>query len=627
MDIFIESPTARADEWTLNGDGRVVDGFAKFLRSLAVKVVCSNLPSAAAAENVESRVELSEAVRAWFADNAAPDPFGPFAGDDLSRACRERVDAVCADVAAGKLKIRRAKKVAPAPADAWDGPVIQLEVGVIEPAVDAAERALSASKRGVYQRSGEIVTTGKMPVKTASGDEISAQRIFKMDDVAVHEAIAAVAKFEQWSAKSEKFTRCAPPSWVARTLVSRTGRLNLPVLSAVVEAPTMRRDGSILDTEGYDPISGMLVDFYGKVWPVMPDAPGRAEAEQALEILKDLVSESAFVEPVDRAVALAAFLTACVRRSIRTAPLFAFTAPTAGSGKSLLVDICSILSSGHEAGVIAQGRDEAEDEKRLASEIMAGSSIIAIDNCTRPLDGDLLCQMLTQTTVKVRVLGSSKTPEFPMNALVCATGNNLIVSGDQTRRVMLSRLDAGIERPELRNFKRDIVAHTKAARGDYVAACLTIMRAYHLAGRPQTKGRALAGFTEWLSWVRDALMWLGEPDITECIERTRELDPKLDAIRVITSEWQRTIGEKRVTAAELIGTACGMRTGSLGQRGEFEFPEFREALLAVAGDGGAVNGRRLGKWLSSNMGRLVNGIRIVRDGSAANAVKWRLEVA
>jgi putative DNA primase/helicase len=69
---------------------------------------------------------------------------------------------------------------------------------------------------------------------------------------------------------------------------------------------------------------------------------------------------------------LSAILTALVRRSLPTAPMHAFRSPVAGSGKSTLVDIASAISTGHEAGVIAQGKSDEETEKRLGSALLAG---------------------------------------------------------------------------------------------------------------------------------------------------------------------------------------------------------------------------------------------------------------
>ena len=43
-------------------------------------------------------------------------------------------------------------------------------------------------------------------------------------------------------------------------------------------------------------------------------------------------------------------------------------------------------------------------EKRLGAALIAGDRIISIDNCERPLGGELLCQALTQRILKPRVL-------------------------------------------------------------------------------------------------------------------------------------------------------------------------------------------------------------------------------
>jgi putative DNA primase/helicase len=76
--------------------------------------------------------------------------------------------------------------------------------------------------------------------------------------------------------------------------------------------------------------------------------------------------------------------------------MHAFTAPVAGSGKSKLVEVASIIATGHEAPVIAPGATEEELEKRLGGALLAGDTVIALDNCDAPLGGVLLCQALTR---------------------------------------------------------------------------------------------------------------------------------------------------------------------------------------------------------------------------------------
>jgi len=67
------------------------------------------------------------------------------------------------------------------------------------------------------------------------------------------------------------------------------------------------------------------------------------------------------------------------------------------------------------------------------------------------------------------------------------------------------------------------------------------------------------------------------------------------------------------------------RAQAASNRKSFLHPEFREALLTVAGDSGNINGRRLGKWLSANKGNIVNGLRIVGDGTLEGIARYRLQ--
>ena len=86
--------------------------------------------------------------------------------------------------------------------------------------------------------------------------------------------------------------------------------------------------------------------------------------------------------------------------------LNAFTAPVAGSGKTMLVDICSMIATGRRAPVLDQSKDDIETDKRLVAALLRGGSIVSIDNVDRPLDSALLCQALTAGGVmQVRPLG------------------------------------------------------------------------------------------------------------------------------------------------------------------------------------------------------------------------------
>jgi hypothetical protein len=499
-------------------------------------------------------------------------------------------------------------------------PTIRLIAGDIERIVDEAERALIKATPGLFQRDNKIVVVATSPMIGADGKHIAGLRIFERGEHALTEDMARAAHFLKFDARANEFVNKDPPISIVKTLQQRIGRLRFPILTGVVTAPTLRPDGSIIDQAGYDRRTGLLFDPQGVEFPPIPDRPTLDDAERGLTVLNDLIDTFPFVENRHRSVALSAILTACARRSLRFAPMHAYTAPVAGSGKSKLVDIASVIATGREAGVIALAKEE-EFEKRLASVLLAGDQIVSIDNCEAPLGGDLLCQMLTQAVVKPRILGVSQTPEITNGCFVMATGNNIKSLGDVTRRTILCRLDPKSERPELRIFDRDPVSEAKDGRASYVAAALTILRAYHVAGKPG-KLPPLGGFEDWSDVIRSALVGLGCADPVDTIEEVRKTDNRLDELQAVLNQWSDAIGDERATAADVIKVATETQSGYA--HSEFVRPDFREALLAVAGQGGSVNGRRLGNWLAAIKDRLVDGRNIEHCGVRGGAAVWRL---
>ena len=501
---------------------------------------------------------------------------------------------------------------------------IRIVPGQLPNIVDQAEQALIESNLGLYQRGSFIVRSGMVQLSKSGGKEVTIQRILEVGEHALLEAMTVAADWERYDARKRKCTAIDAPMGVARAYLQRIGRWKLPVLAGIIDAPTLRPDGSILSSPGYDQETGLLLVTDGTAFPSVPDQPTKVEAIAALRVLSTLVANFPFVDAASQAVALSAILTACIRSSLPAAPMHAFSAPTAGSGKSKLVDIASVIATGREAGVISQGRTEEELEKRLGALLLASDRVIAIDNCEAPLGGEFLCCALTQSVVRARILGRSEAPELPSDAFITATGNNLILAGDLARRAVLCRLDPKEERPELRRFHSDPVAIVKADRGRYLVAALTVLRAFHVAKRP-VRPDPLGSYEVWSDWVRGALIWLGEDDPVATMEGVRKSDPKLDALTAVLEQWD-WVGYGPVSVRDVIDVATKQVSPStMYARPEFLYPDLREASLAVAGEGGAINSKRLGKWLAGNQDRIVQGRRLIRAGVSGGIARWRME--
>ena len=372
---------------------------------------------------------------------------------------------------------------------------IVMRPGKLVDIVDQAQAALLKNQVPIYQRGGELVRATHLKVATdpRTGGvrrETGSVVLLPLDDAWLAEQMARSAAWFSETAKG-KLVPADPSQKYARHLLARAGEWEFSVLHGVLTAPTLARDGRIIETPGYDAASGLLLDIEPGSFPPIPSEPTKAQAKEALEKLAHLLRGFPFVTEAAKSVALSAMLTALVRSSLRTAPLHAFDAPTAGTGKGKLAEMPSLLVSGVRPPAMSQGKSPEEDEKRLSTVLRAGDPVILIDNCNIALDGDFLCSMLTQEIVQARILGLSERMVLPSTALILATGNNLTLSGDMTRRAVLCRMDAGVEKPDEREFDFDCQQELLAERTALVVAGLTVLRAFVLAKKKPKRTASL----------------------------------------------------------------------------------------------------------------------------------------
>jgi hypothetical protein len=516
----------------------------------------------------------------------------------------------------------RATKQAAATGQATPGaswPQIRVIPGELPRVVNEAEEALISLNREIYQRGSFIVRPVRERLKASKNRTTEGWRLIEITRPYLQETLTRAARFLRWDARSNNFVPTDAPEKVAETYLARRGEWKLPVLMGITTTPILRHDGTILDRPGYDADTGLIFRPGEIRFPPIPSDPTREDAVAALGELKEIVKDFPFATPADRSVALSGYLTAIHRGTLPTAPMHGFSAPAPGSGKSLLVDTVSIVTTGDIVPVIAPGADEEELEKRLASALMRGADIISVDNCTQPLGGVFLNQVLSQQEVSSRILGASKDAQLPTRMALFATGNNLRFASDTVRRVLLCTIDAGVERPELRRFEGPpLLERVWEARPRLVTACLTILRAWRLA-RPAAgiKVEPYGGFEEWSMWVREALVWLGEADPRETVAEVIENDPARELFVMVRVEWEQHLGlDVPYRGAEVAEKVNG--GWSLG------VPGLRSALMTVAGARGGVDAYRLGCWLSAQKNIIVDGYQFVRHARSAAGNKWKL---
>jgi len=486
---------------------------------------------------------------------------------------------------------------------------IRIMAGEIHRVVDAAERELAQSRRH-YQRGGLIVT-----IVTDPGTRET--RVQDISSPALLRALASTATWERFDARTNSWLRTDPPGRHATVLFDSTSYPHLPVLKGLARQPYLRPDGSLMMMAGYDSATEMFGVFDARKFSV-PGNPTRADAEEALVLLRDALHEFAFVSDADLATALAAMLTAAVRPSLSHAPMIHVRAHTVGSGKSYLCELIAALATPQRGTPTNFPADDEECRKLLLAELLRAPAVIEFDNLTSDLvPHKSLCTALTSEHMSGRILGVSKTATVNTRALFLSSGNNVGPVQDMARRCITIHLDPGCEVPAARTFARpNLVRDVLHERGRYVSAALTIIRAWVVAGRPKSLCKSLAGFEEWSDHCRQPLLWLGLEDPTESVFLAMNEDPDRETLGRILSAWQ-----------DVFGTKAAMVRDAVNSNSEFNdaHVELWEVLRDIADERGQINRRRLGWWIKRQAGRIVDGRRFVRGVSRRSAETWQVE--
>jgi hypothetical protein len=501
-------------------------------------------------------------------------------------------------------------------------PTIRIVDGQLPRTIEETERALIAAGLPIFARAGTLVEPVSETMIAANGRRTVIARLRPLCPDSLLEPVAEAAIFQRFNRKRNLWVDVDPPLQLVRMLMARERRWTIPRVGGLITTPTLRADGSLLVTPGYDQRSELYL-LPGLQLPPIPEHPTEEEARAALELLSDLFTEFSFKDTqLDRSVALSGLLTAVVRGALSAAPILLVHADTPGTGKSYLVDLIAMIATGRLCPVITTSKSDEETEKRIGSMLLSGTSIVSLDNCTHDLGGELLCHLTERPVIKIRILGRSEMPECECRTAVFATGNNITFKRDMVRRGLVCNLEARMERPELREFQSDALERAAANRGTYVAAALTVMLGYLAAGTPSQGCSVLGSYLEWSRIVRSPLIWLGEMDPVKSMDLIREEDPELSSIREFFELWLAyDLGlDTPYTTSRIIEIA-----NASGAANDFNPPAFQEMLLRVAGDKGKISAVRLGWWLRRISGRVVGDYRLVKGHLNTARAQFQLE--
>jgi hypothetical protein len=487
--------------------------------------------------------------------------------------------------------------------------------------VRAAEERL-AIEGNVFQRGGELVRVAGGEILTVTAPWLK-------------NWLEDVFEFNRWHNSGGKWVRANCPEDLPARIIADRGAWCVPELKGVILGPVMRLDGSLLDQPGFDAATELLfLSDKPDAWPSIPNNPTPYQLEAAMHQLWKPFRMFPFARPFDRAVALAALLTAIVRAVLPTAPAIAMDAPAAGSGKTKLAESVAALT-GKRVSVAPAPTDNEELRKALLGRLSSGNPAILFDNVDQALKSSVLCEILTADKFSDRKLGVNDHISVSTRVLIIFTGNNFRPVGDLTRRVLKCRLDHGVERPDKQAFDFDPV---KLATDEWMenrVAGLTLLRGFIAAGCPKGEQGTLGSFEDWDRLIRQAVIWIGKQgfggleldDPIQSIEENVSADPDTNNLAAILKPWHALFGNKPVTVKKLIGARHLVASGGeISKTDEESLGQLREAMEEIAGQGrdNALNRVALGRWIENRVGRILCDLRIDVAGKNDGSKAWRV---
>jgi hypothetical protein len=410
-----------------------------------------------------------------------------------------------------------------------------------------------------------------------------------------------------------------------QTLIDR--RLVLPVLQGVVSAPVFGADGTIRTEAGYSSASGVFYDPRGLTVPDVPSCPSQGDVDKAKGLLDEALCDFPFDgsngAESERAHMLGLLLLPFARQMIAgPTPIHLIVKPTPGTGASKLVNAWSLIAHGCEAATQTETRQEDEWRKRITSVLVEGSNAFYLDNLNHKVDSSALASAVTAPVWTDRVLGTNKIASVPVHLTWIFCGNNPTMSNEIARRCVRIRLDAKVERPELRTGFRhpDLEGWVRGCRGELVWACLTLLQNWIVQGRV-APDRVMGSFESWSHVIGGTLKAAGIIGfLANDAEMRADADEEGRATRAFLSAWWEKYGDRYVLAGKDLydDLCCGNEDIALPLNSTTH--EGRKGAL------GRFVGHLKGRifTVQGNDGANVS-VKVVPGPSRGGATKWKME--
>jgi putative DNA primase/helicase len=478
----------------------------------------------------------------------------------------------------------------------------EIVVGFDEEAVANAGIAALAACPELFTHGGQLVTLVPVPNLGAALPGASpALQIERLPTPRLRELLSRSARWlVPRSDDPAESVLSHVPAWAVSGIAARREWPGLRPLTALVTAPVLRPDGTVLESPGYDPVTGLYLAPHAP-HPRVPEHPTQADARSAAEVLLASVRHIPFATPVDRAAWLAMALTTPARFAVGAASPLCIVEDGARSrwAEEVIADLAAVVGAAPLAVVdvdeLLPSPRRPFDALRVTGEPAARISNGAAMGWRR------IHEALLRGRATVGVVWFAAT-------------SRLMRDVELTRQALTVRCEGGEG-----DGHGDDAAQDEATPATLLVAALTILRAYQVAGCPDLKLPRWPGFERWSQVVRAAVVWSGLPDpiasFTAAPEPTSATDATIADLVVGWSELR----------AEFLG-GCSTRQAldALNRATPEAYPRLRRAVAVLAP--GPLNERstadRIGRCLRRYRDEQHEGWALVLAGSGNQGNRW-----
>jgi hypothetical protein len=319
------------------------------------------------------------------------------------------------------------------------------------------------------------------------------------------------------------------PKDIVSDVLNRHNFDGLPELIGIVTTPIMNlQTGNINFQSHYDPVAQM---YFGRIpslqIPQIPENPTPEDVLCAVNLLKESIVDFPFVKEVDRINALASIITATIRPSIPgNVPIYIIDKPAPGTGAGLLCDTISIIVTGELARAMTLSKTGDEEWKKVITSVLRSGNLLSIiDNIEDKVSLPSLSSLVTCGLYSDRILATNQMFTSPHRNVWILNGNNVQIGGDLGRRSYMSRMDANLKQPWLRDgFTHDQIPWVTENRGRILSAIFTVVRSWVRAGAiPATTDiPPMGSFEQWRSIIGGIMQHIKCPQFNSNSEEMME---------------------------------------------------------------------------------------------------------